>query len=52
MKGIRNGKQDVWHLLPDMWNFFQKRGDEVRYNEHMRIYLVVFSAFANVDYCK
>jgi hypothetical protein len=52
MKGIRNGRHDVQCLLLDMWKNLWKRSDEIRYNEQMGIYLVVFSAFAYIDYCR
>ncbi len=44
-KGIGNGRQNVWH---DDWEW----SDEIRYNEHMGIYLVVFNTFANANYYK
>jgi hypothetical protein len=52
MKGIGNGRPNVRCLLPNTWKNLQKKNNEVRYNEQMGIYLLIFSAFAYVDYCR
>jgi hypothetical protein len=40
MKGIGNDRQDVWHLLLNMWKNLQEQSDEVRYSEQMGISFV------------
>jgi hypothetical protein len=35
MKGIGNGRQDVQHLLVDIWNNFQEQNDEIRHNRYL-----------------
>jgi len=35
MKGIRNGRQDVQHLLVNIWKSFQKQSDEVKHNIYL-----------------
>ncbi len=29
LKGIRNGRQDVWWFLPDTWKSFREQSDEI-----------------------
>jgi hypothetical protein len=41
MKGIRSGKQDVHHLLLNMWKGLLKWNDEKWYNEQMCSMLIL-----------
>jgi hypothetical protein len=36
MKGIGNGRQDVQHLLVNIWKSFQERNDEVKSKVYIR----------------
>jgi hypothetical protein len=41
MKGIRNGRKDLQHLLPKTWRSLQEHNDQVNYMERLTFFVSI-----------
>jgi hypothetical protein len=49
MKGIGNGRQDVRHLLVDIWKSLQEWSDEIRYKVCIHNMWILWLSFSKIS---